>query len=219
MPGALSKFGEPSLGSNTDALLAGKLAGRVEATMERVLNRGGVKQLDPRLLLVAPSNRDGATPNVQHVHQGILQSFAKSGFDRNRPQAGICIAYSTPEGKAKLLEHNKRFTMGNELLPPIDEDILSRGTIYGTIAGTHLNISLRLLKHRCPSPACNTGSLMDQGGSLEEVVNQGHVWWILPETIPHSSQVEVSLWRNQDQNENQASHEVETLRGTSFGEQ
>ena len=37
--------------------------------------------------------------------------------------------------------------------------------------------------------------------------------WILPETVLAERQVDISLWRNMDQNENQVSHEIEILQG------
>ena len=37
------------------------------------------KQIAPTLVLVAPTNRDGATINVQHVHSGNLSSFTAQG--------------------------------------------------------------------------------------------------------------------------------------------
>ena len=41
----------------------------------------------------------------------------------------------------------------------------------------------------------------------------GHKWWILPEEVLTERQVDISLWRNMDQNENQVSHEMEILQG------
>lgn len=204
---SLSKYGQPRLGGNSDALKVGKLAQRVEGTLATCLNTEP-RQIDPRALLVAPANRDGATPNVQHIHKGILASFLKNGFDRQRPQVGICVQVKSSEGKAKLLEFNKRFSKGNELLPPIDEDL----ALYGTLAGSHLNIALRLLRHQSPSTVDLQNQVVE-GSSLYEVVHNGHRWWVLPESTSHTAQVEVSLWRNQDQNENQCVHEVEILRG------
>lgn len=205
---SLSKYGAPQLGSNSDALKVGKLAQRVEGILGTCVN-SEPRAIDPRALLVAPANRDGASPNLQHVHRGILASFLKAGYDRSRPQVGICVQYRSSEGKQKLLEYNRRFSKGNELLPPIEEDMV----MYGTLAGTHFNIALRILRHGVPSPVGDLQALLESGSSLTETVMQGHRWWILPESTSHQSQVEVSLWRNQDQNENQASHEVEILRG------
>ena len=204
----LAKYGPPKLGSESDALKAGKLAKRVEATLQTCLNKEP-RVIDPRALLVAPANRDGAPPNLQHVHRGILASFAKAGFDSTRPSVGICVQFVSPEGKKRLLEHNRKFTKGNELLPPIEEDM----ALYGALAGTHLNIALRVLRHGVPSPAVDVQALVEPGSSLHDIVHHGHRWWVLPESTSHASQVEVSLWRNQDQHENQGAHEIEILRG------
>ena len=52
--------------------------------------------------------------------------------------------------------------------------------------------------------------------TLKEVVLHGHKWWVLPETLSKESQIDISLWRNQDQNENQACHELEILQTIKF---
>ena len=40
----------------------------------------------------------------------------------------------------------------------------------------------------------------------------GHRWWILPEDADKDLQTDISLWRNQDQNENQGTNEMEVLQ-------
>ena len=62
------------------------------------------------------------------------------------------------------------------------------------------------------SPVGNLQDLMDDTGNLKDVVLNGHKWWVLPETVPVERQVDISLWRNMDQNENQATHEIEILQ-------
>ena len=134
-----------------------KLAQRVEKALhERILFKEP-KQLDPESVLVDPNNRDGAPPNAQCVHHGILGSFADSGFDVTRPMVGICIEYKSDAGKARLLEHSKRFS--SPLLPPINEQKVR----YGSLAGTHLNLALRTIKVGCAgaSPAGNIRALTD----------------------------------------------------------
>ena len=201
--------GTPTAGQNSDAGKLKKLAQRVEQTLSENVVFQEPKQLDPRTVLVAPGNRDGAPPNVQHVHQQILKSFIQKGFDRSRPQVGICIEYKSGEGKAKLLEHNKRFSKGVTLMPPIHDDV----AVYGSLAGSHLNIALRLIQSGSPSPAGDLKALMeDESSSLCDVVRTGHRWWILKENTDPAKQVEISLWRNQDQNENQGIHEIEILQ-------
>ena len=83
--------------------------------------------------------------------------------------------------------------------------------MYATLASSHFNLALRLLKHRCHSPIGDLEALMAQG-SLNEVATSGHVWWILPEDTERAAQVDISLWRNQDQNENQGTNEIELLQ-------
>ena len=190
----LDKIGKPKAGGpNTDAGTFLKLAQRVETILKNCINLDE-KQLEPQKLLVDPANRDGAPPNVQHVHYGILQSFAKNGYERTRPQTGICVQYKAEAGKLKLLQHNKRFTSGSkELLPVMDDQ-----AIYGTLAGSHLNLALKILKHGVISPAVDVTTMIEPGSSLEEVTKEGHKWWILPEDTPKDDLVDISLWRNQD---------------------
>ena len=201
-------FGAPKASKESDAGKMVKLAQRVE----EVLNNGVIfkepKQLDPRAVLVSPVNRDGAPPNVQYIHNGILKNFVTKGFDRTRPLVGICVEYKSPEGKKKLLEHNKSFTQGCSLLPAIDE----QKALYGSLAGSHLNLALRLIQSGASSPAGDLGALVADDTSLKEVVSNGHRWWILPEDVPLDRQVDISLWRNQDQNDNQGTHEIEILQ-------
>ena len=116
-----SKFETPNVGKDVDQGKFKKLAQRVEETMAKESLFAEPKQIDPSLILVAPTNRDGAPPNVQHVHYGILKSFMTSGFDRTRAAIGICIKYTSEHGKALLLEYNKRFSKGDKLLHPINE--------------------------------------------------------------------------------------------------
>lgn len=207
MSSLLNKIGAPKPGDGVDPTAAWKLAQKVEMTMQKCLN-SEPKLIPPGHLLVAPANRDGAPPNIQYVHQGILRSIAKAGFDRTRPQVGICVQFKSTEGKDALLKYNKVFSSGNRLFPPIDDSKV----LYGTLAGSHLNLALRIIHSGLPSPACDVSKLAPPGSPLADVVENGHKWWILPEDTPVDQQVEVSQWRNMDQNENQSMHEVELLR-------
>ena len=115
----------------------------------------------------AALNRLGGAPNGKHVHHGILKSFQKSGYDRTRPAIGICIQYITEHGIRLLLDHNRKFTQGNKLLPPIPEG--ASAPLYGALACTHFNISLRCIKNGIPSPIGNLSDLLDLQ-NLKEVV-------------------------------------------------
>ena len=79
-------------------------------------------------------------------------------------------------------------------MPPVDDT----KAMYGTIAGSHLNVALRILAHGLPSPAADVTNLVVAGSSLQEIVQSGHKWWILPEDTPIEELVDISLWRNQD---------------------
>ena len=88
------KFGTPSLGKDVDQGKLKQLAQRVEEALSQDSLFVEPKQIDPSLILVAPTNRDGPPSNVQHVHYGILQSFMTKGFDRTRLAFGFCIKYT-----------------------------------------------------------------------------------------------------------------------------
>jgi hypothetical protein len=191
----------------SDAGRAMKLAERVEMTLAKNTTLKEPKQLDPRSVLVSPMNRDGAPPNVQHVH-AIVKGVQVNGFDRSRPPVGICVEYRSSEGEKKLLDHNKRFSQGCVLFPPIDEE----KALYGSLACSHLNIAIRCIASGTQSSVGNLSDMTAQDQALKEVVTHGHKWWILPETVDSADLVDISLWRNQDQNENQATHEIELLQ-------
>ena len=134
------------------------------------------KQIDPSLILVAPHNRDGAPPNVRHVHFGILKSFQGSGFDRTRPAIGICIKFTTEKGLKDLVEHNQRFSKGSLRLPPIKD-----GACYGSLACSHFNLALRCIQAGTSSPIGNLADLLIDSPNLRDVASSGHRWWVLPE--------------------------------------
>ena len=203
------KFGAPKTSADMDQGKLKKLAQRVEETLSSDCLFKEPKQIDPNLVLVAPMNRLGGSPNVRHVHYGILMSFLKHAFDRSRPAIGICIEYRSELGIKRLLEHNRRFSSGNKLLPPILAEVVG-GILYGSIACTHLNIAFRAIKNDIYSPIGNLGDLMTNA-NLKEVVLNGHRWWVLQENCAKERQIDISLWRNQDQNENQQTHELEIL--------
>ena len=194
-----------------DPAKMGKLAQRVEKILKDYGTFGEPKQLEPQTVLVAPANRDGAPPNSQHVHNGILKGFLDKGYDSTRPQIGICVEFVSPEGKKKLLEHNHRFTSGNGMLPRIHDE----KALYGSLASSHLNIALRLILQGVTSPAGDLSTLLEDNKTLSDTVQHGHKWWIIKETTPLEDQVAISLWRNQDQNENNGFHEIELLQNIS----
>ena len=120
----------------------------------------------------------------------------------------MCIKYTSEAGKKGLMEHNKRFSTGNRLLPPIDEE----KAMYGSLAGSHFNLALRLIQSGSYSPIGNLSDMMDEQPHLKMKVKEGHVWTILSEETPLVAQQEISLWKNMDQNDNQGIHEIEILQ-------
>ena len=93
-----------------------RLAQRVESALGKALHKEP-KQIDPRKILVSQHNRMGAPPNVQYIHKTLLKSFLEKGYDYSRPAVGICVEVKSPEGKRKLLEHNKKLT--SPLMSPL----------------------------------------------------------------------------------------------------
>ena len=165
------------------------------------------KQIEPRCLLVSRLNRDGAPPNVPHVHQ-LLKSFKTQELNRSRPQIGICVEIKSEQGKQKLIEYSKSFSMGNQDLPPIDEP----RAMYATLAGSHFNIALRCIKAGTHSPIGDVKDILTDNSDLVDIVENGHRWWALSESVPDEEQVDVSMWKSQDQNSNQGTHEIELLQ-------
>ena len=102
------------------------------------------------------------------------------GYDVTRPMVGICVEYKSEAGLRRLREHNKRFS--SPLLPPINVQKVR----YGSLAGSHLNVSLRCIKVVCAgaSPAGDIRAIADESPGLRDAVINGHKWWILPESLP-----------------------------------
>ena len=200
-------FGAPKAGEGTDQGKLKKLAQRVEQILTEMVLFHDPKQVPPHKILVAPLNRQGAPPNLQYIHFGILKGMQEKGFDRTRPQVGILVEFRSPAAKKALLDHNKRFS-GSSMMPPIHEDEV----LYGSLAGSHLNLALRLIRARSQSPIGDLSKLLEDDEGLKDAVESGHRWWILPEHVSPGGQVDISLWRNQDQNENQGLHEMEILQ-------
>ena len=200
----------PAASKETQGDLAkmGKVAQRVQKTLADFAAWKEPKQLDPASILVAPGNRDGAPPNGPHIHSGILKGLMDNGFDSTRPQVGVCVEFRSAEGKRKLLEHNHRFSASNPQLPFIDESKV----LYGSLASSHLNLALRLIQQGAASPVGDLRGLCEKDRVLADTVQNGHKWLVLQEDTPLEAQVDISLWRNQDQNENNGTHEIELLQ-------
>ena len=132
---APSKFDAPKPGKNVEAGAFQKLAERVEVILEKTALYPAPKQLDPDLLMVSPNNRLGAPPNTHHIHFGVLKSIKEKAYDRTRPAVGICVEYKSEAGKKKVLEHNRKFTQGNKLLPGVPVDLANAKYHHCNLAG------------------------------------------------------------------------------------
>ena len=139
---------------------------------------------------------------------GSSRASRAKGFDRTRPAIGICLKFTSTQGLKSLHDHNKRFSKGCQLLPTIKSE-----AIYGSLACSHYNLALRLLQAGAKSPIGDLIKLLEENEHLKDTAMCGHKWWILPEEVLAEKQVDISLWRNMDQQENQASHEMEILQG------
>ena len=192
---------------DTQAFL--KLADRVEDTiLQYALYGAEPRRIPPRKVLVSPNNRDGSAPNLMAIHKGILGSIKQKGFDKRRPQCGFVIKLTSAEAKKKAGEHNRRFTKGCALLPHIHEEEVE----YVSLASTHLNLASRCVKEGIKGPQGDLNKLVEESESFRDFVENGHSFIVLKEETPVDRQRDISTWRNQDQNENQPTHEVELLQ-------
>ena len=76
-------------------------------------------------------------------------------------------------------------------LPPILSN--HAGPWYASLSCSHLNMALRSISNGIPSPLCDLRTLLEQK-SLKNAVEHGHKWWILPETCPPETQVDIITW-------------------------
>ena len=58
------------------------------------------------------------------------------------------------------------------------------------------------------SPIGNLCDLLQDDQNLRDRATHGHFWLVLPEEVTKDEQVDISLWRNMDQNENQATDQT-----------
>ena len=77
-----------------------------------------------------------------------------------------------------------------------------------------LNLALRCSKQGSHSPIGDLSALISgpDNKSLKEVALDGHKWWALPEHVGSDKQIDISMWRNQDHNENQSTNEIDIMR-------
>ena len=134
--------------------------------------------------------------NNAHVHKGILGSFFKDGHDETKPNVGVAIYYTSPEGKAMNLADNERLASLSTLHPPVYKGLMS----YGAVATTHYNTAIRCVNDNVPSPVGNLKELLEEQESLQKKMH-GHTWIVLHEKTAASLLRDISTWRNSSQNQ------------------
>jgi len=157
------------------------------------------------------------------IHSTLAPGIEQDAFCHRRPQPGVCIQKSG-DGIAKLVAWNEKFSGGDPRYPKIDPRKMDKGTL----AATHLNMTLRCFKQGVVS--CITGILphhhhhhrhqihttttttnwtgkpflIDPADlALQGVVERGHLFWVLSDKITEAEAVLVSEWRNSDNNTTQ----------------
>lgn len=59
---------------------------------------------------------------MNYIHRMFLRSPSRSGFDKSRPQVGICVQIRSSAVRERFLEYNRRFSLGCPLLPRVGEE-------------------------------------------------------------------------------------------------
>ena len=186
-----------------------QIAKKVAATVEtyRLVKFPDPVQVPPHHLLVSQNNRGGQPLTLMVVHQVIIPSFQKDGFDPSRTPVGFTIWYETSAVKENGIAHNLTLYGGSPLYPPIEREVVEGETL----SCSHYNCTLRCYRAQLTSV---DGHICDasKDADLQVVVERGHKWYLLSEKTPVAEQKMLSEWKNQDQNSNQVRHEIELIR-------
>jgi hypothetical protein len=151
----------------------------------------------PHEIGVSPNNRGKSAPNVNYIVNTLHRNILDDSFDTDRLLPGICIQYKDPQTLKNMLEWNQSFTTGSSLFPPVRADKMNKGSL----ACSHTNMMLRLI---------DSGKLSaEHDEKLAAAVSHGHYWWVLSDDCPEECQRAISEWRNADNNQNCAKHEIE----------
>ena len=203
MASSSSVWTRPKSSSDDPSKLA-LLAERVKGAMGKSVYPDA-KRLSPQEVGISPLNR---LFSVHQVHNTILKSFVKEGHDPSRPQVGICCEVRDPAKRKSLEEYNMSLSQSSPLMPKTEPGVIQ----YEGLACTHYNVALRLVSNSAYSPNADLAKLKDERPSLAEASSLGHHWVVLPEDLSDSLKKDVSVWRNKDQNENQALTDGELIR-------
>ena len=118
-----------------DPVKATKLSKRFGEAMALAINPEPVT-VDPRAIGISKLNR---LFSVKQVHNVLLPSIHKHGFDPRRPLAGILCEVRNVAKLEALIAHNKQLCEAPGM-PPLYPEYIR----FECLAATHLNVSIRL---------------------------------------------------------------------------
>ena len=139
----------------------------------------------------------------------IARSFIKDQYDPSLAKVGVALRYKDPTKKMEEIETNKYYATLNANHPPIHENDMDTFAI----ASTHHNLTLRMWE---AGMQIDGQTLECKGDAdLEDRVTEGHFWIILDgDKIPDNEAMDLSEWRNADNQTAQRKHEFEQLKHT-----
>lgn len=163
-------------------------------------------------VLPSPKNRLGAPLNINYIHVDLAGNVLnKNGWDPKRPKPGVVVRRTNPDKIKKLREHAKTMhATAPRLFPPVAVD--SPEAIYECIAANHLTCLLNLIGNQMVSDITKQSfAVPKDDNELKNVVESGHVYYIIRDDIPDEDLEFLSEYLNSDQHENQCTSEIATL--------
>ena len=158
------------------------------------------------------TNRGGQIPSIMVVHQVIGPDIKVNGYDPTKPKPGVVRQYKSNEGKRKLVKWNEDFSVRNPAFPTVESDVMS----YGSVASSHLTLTLRCYRERLHSQITNDAFTIENDDNLLQGTRRGHKYWVLREDTPDSVMMEISEYYNSDNNTMIKKHEMELLRSVQL---
>ena len=168
------------------------------------------QRLKPRTVGVHEWNRKGVPPNIVYVHRELHSQISSDGMDSDRCIPGIVIRYTTKELVKKQLDHQMKIASSRpQAWPPVFAEEMNNFSL----AGTHFTLLMRLSESEQVSALTNRPfSPPSNDPTWIEMIEQGHLYWILSEETTQEEAYIISEWRNSDQNQNQANNESTLIK-------
>eukprot|EP00973_Karenia_brevis_P013108 1778600-Karenia_brevis.AAC.1 len=162
-------------------------------------------------ILPSPLNRLGAPLNIQYIHNGLASNVHKKGYDPARPKPGVVIRRTNADKLKRLKEHALAMVSPTpRLFPPMHVD--SPECCYECAGGNHLTTMIKMYEAKMTSDITHmTFHVPVDDKDLADVVDSGHIYYILRDDIPDADVEFLSEYLNSDQNENQCTSEISTL--------